>query len=100
MLQAQYPGLDLCDVYGAEHLIRLFYVLPNILFHTQGVSEQNFGVIKQCVSILIQFLSKNKAKYLINYADQSKMAGSVMSVDEAYIAKYKLIVKGYENKAN
>merc|ERR1712154_696759 len=73
MLLAQNPGVDVCDVYGAEHLVRLFYVLPNILFHTQGVTEQNFGVIKQSVSILIQFLSKNKAKYLINFADRSKL---------------------------
>jgi len=100
MLQRENPEMDACDVYGAEHLIRLFYVLPNILIHTQGVTEQNFGEIKQCVSILIQFLSKNRAKYLIDFTDTSKMEKDkqVLGVDAAYLAEVKQIVKAYDDK--
>merc|ERR1719419_199765 len=80
---------DLCGIYGAEHLIRLFYILPNILIHTQGVHEHNFGAIKQCVSILTNYLTRHKHRYL-------RLDGQ--SVDGQYIAAVKQITKKYENK--
>ena len=84
---------DLCDIYGAEHLIRLFYILPNILIHTRGVEEKNFGQIKQCLSVITQFVSKNKSKYLINYHKGKDIEQCVEEVDAAYLAKYKKIAK-------
>eukprot|EP00484_Ammonia_sp_Unknown_P000230 CAMPEP_0197023118 /NCGR_PEP_ID=MMETSP1384-20130603/3911_1 /TAXON_ID=29189 /ORGANISM="Ammonia sp." /LENGTH=507 /DNA_ID=CAMNT_0042451289 /DNA_START=48 /DNA_END=1571 /DNA_ORIENTATION=+ len=109
-------GRDLCDIYGAEHLIRLFYMLPNILLHTDGVNDSNFSHIKQCVSIIIQYLVKHKAKYLIDFnelQEESYMSentknrnGShvvnveehVESVSDEYIAQYRKIAKSYDNK--
>merc|ERR1711933_587979 len=86
---------DLCDIYGAEHLIRLFYILPNILIHTQGVDEKNFAQIKQCLSIITQFVNKNKSKLLVNYHKGKNIEQYVEEVDDAYLAKYEKIAKKY-----
>eukprot|EP01084_Bolivina_argentea_P079694 144503_1 len=91
---------DACGVYGAEHLVRLFYILPNILFHTRGVDESNFGQIKQCISVVVQFLNKNKAKYLIDYTDLNRLDVCVQTVNEAYIAKAKVKTERYYNDEN
>mmetsp|Transcript_27428 Transcript_27428/g.45128 ORF Transcript_27428/g.45128 Transcript_27428/m.45128 type:complete len:220 (+) Transcript_27428:924-1583(+) len=118
LMQAQQSlsSVDVCDVYGVEHLIRLLWMLPNVLVHTQGLTEESFSPIKQCVSIIIQFLCKHKSKYLVKYHDieqqqqqqqsnenQDKAAAANISqftqdVDEAYIAKTKKIAQKYESK--
>jgi len=90
LLMEQGEDCDLCEIYGAEHLIRLFYILPNILIHTQGVHESNFSPIKQCVSILIHYLSKNKQRYL--------GSPDVEAVPEKYVAAAKRIARKYNNK--
>lgn len=92
LLKSQGEDCDLCAIYGAEHLIRLFYILPNILVHTRGVHEDNFSPIKQCVSILIHFLTKHKQRYLGSL--------DVETVDEKYIAAQKKIAKQYHKKVN
>eukprot|EP01084_Bolivina_argentea_P140417 246844_1 len=89
------PAPSIC---GSEHLIRLLYILPNILLHTKGINKNNVGGIKQCISIIIQFINKNKTKYLIDYNQIENINKCAQSVDHQYIIKANKIAKKYNQK--
>jgi len=89
--------IDLCDIYGVEHLLRLFYILPNILIHTKGVDLTNFAQIKQCISLITQFITKQKTKYLIDF-NQDHLQQHTEEVDNEYFKKVQKIAKKYDHQ--
>lgn len=54
--------LDFCDIYGAEHLIRLFVKLP-LLFEHVELEKSNHSFFQSKTQELLKFLIKHKDKY-------------------------------------
>ena len=61
LLQEAHPSLDFCDMYGAEHLLRLFVRLPRLLNNVQCSSLDK---ILSTINAFLKFLQKNSSKFL------------------------------------
>ena len=59
----QHRGSQLTEIYGAEHFLRLLLKLPELLCHAKLRREQ-FLILISKVAVLIQFIAKNREKYL------------------------------------
>lgn len=59
--------LDLCAVYGAEHLLRLCIKMPMLVAHT-NIDEKTMTQIALCLSDILRFISKNSHTYLVSEA--------------------------------
>ena len=55
--------LAACDYYGAEHLLRLFVRLPELLARCQ-MQREHMTVLVSKLSELLKFIVQQKAKYL------------------------------------
>lgn len=53
---------DVCDVYGAEHLLRLFIKLPSLLVHT-ALEKQELAVLQGKFSDFLKWLVKHLDTY-------------------------------------
>jgi len=53
---------SLCDVYGAEHLLRLLVKLPS-LFTETTMSDVQVGIVQKCISDFIRFFHKKQAEF-------------------------------------
>ncbi|KAK9239777.1 MRG-domain-containing protein [Lipomyces kononenkoae] len=53
------PGKVPSEIYGAEHLVRLFVSLPGLLSHTH-MDQQSINVLKSHIEELLRFLAKNQ----------------------------------------
>ncbi|KAK9495680.1 MRG-domain-containing protein [Lipomyces doorenjongii] len=58
------PGKVPSEIYGAEHLVRLFVSLPGLLSHTH-MDQQSINVLKAHVEELLRFLAKNQKTYFV-----------------------------------
>ncbi|KAK9316714.1 MRG-domain-containing protein [Lipomyces starkeyi] len=58
------PGKVPSDIYGAEHLVRLFVSLPGLLSHTH-MDQQSINVLKAHIEELLRFLAKNQKTYFV-----------------------------------
>jgi len=54
----------LSEVYGAEHLLRLFVKLPQLLAHT-NMEEDAANVLQQKLNEFLKFLQKNHATFFL-----------------------------------
>jgi mortality factor 4-like protein 1 len=52
----------LCQVYGAEHLLRLFMKLPKLLSHA-NLAEKDAAVLMERVNHLVAWLDGNRSRY-------------------------------------
>ncbi|KAK9456848.1 MRG-domain-containing protein [Dipodascopsis uninucleata] len=59
-----YPGQEPHELYGAEHLLRLFVSLPGLIAHTH-MDQQSINVLKAHIEELLRFLAKNQKIYFI-----------------------------------
>ncbi|KAK9324643.1 MRG-domain-containing protein [Lipomyces orientalis] len=58
------PGKVPSEIYGAEHLVRLFVSLPGLLSHTH-MDQQSINVLKAHIEELLRFLAKNQKSYFV-----------------------------------
>jgi hypothetical protein len=61
LLQETHPSMDFCDLYGAEHLLRLYVRLPRLLNNVQCSSLDK---ILSTIIAFLKFLQKNSSKFL------------------------------------
>eukprot|EP01134_Creolimax_fragrantissima_P006711 CFRG6711T1 len=59
-----YKNGDVTEVYGAEHLLRLFVKLPMLLAHTNMTSDSLENLVEQLTHFL-KFLTKNHVTYFL-----------------------------------
>lgn len=55
-------GKEPCEMYGAEHLARLFVSMPELIAQT-SMDSQSVARLKEEMSLLTKWLAKNSAKY-------------------------------------
>lgn len=58
----------LVDIYGAEHLLRLFVKLPELLSHCK-LQREHMTVLLAKLAELLKFMQANKAKYFVSAYD-------------------------------
>jgi mortality factor 4-like protein 1 len=67
----QEGGPGFCDVYGCEHLARLFVKLPDLLAHTpMGANEMK--LLQNKLAELLRWLSRYPEKYNIGYKETDR----------------------------
>ncbi|KAF2724150.1 MRG-domain-containing protein [Polychaeton citri CBS 116435] len=59
----EHAGKTLCDMYGCEHLLRLFVSMPDLIAHT-NMDSQAVSRLREELSKMTQWLAKNIPKYL------------------------------------
>lgn len=58
--------MDWTDVYGAEHLFRLFYHLPKLYENIKQMNVLQAEKISHYISLFIGYLAKNVSKYVMS----------------------------------
>ncbi|CAM9802988.1 unnamed protein product [Phaeothamnion confervicola] len=58
------PGKDASQIYGCEHLLRLFVRLPALLAET-ALSQQEVSQIQVKLAEFLRFLQKNQAEFFL-----------------------------------
>ncbi|GMM38106.1 Eaf3 protein [Saccharomycopsis crataegensis] len=67
----QYEDKDPSEIYGAEHLLRLFSCLPGLIAQT-SMDQQSTGILKNHLEAFIEYLADNKETLFIeNYENTS-----------------------------
>ncbi|GAB1736135.1 hypothetical protein NU219Hw_g6185t1 [Hortaea werneckii] len=61
----EHAGKSLCDMYGCEHLLRLFVSMPDLIAHT-NMDQQSVSRLREELSKMTQFLGKRVDKYISN----------------------------------
>ncbi|QIW97190.1 hypothetical protein AMS68_002708 [Peltaster fructicola] len=59
----EYAGKTLCDVYGCEHLLRLFVSLPDLIGHT-NMDAQAVSRLREEITKMLSWLSLRIKEYL------------------------------------
>ncbi|SMQ46382.1 unnamed protein product [Zymoseptoria tritici ST99CH_1A5] len=59
----EHAGKTLCDVYGCEHLLRLFVSMPDLIAHT-NMDSQAVARLREELAKMTQWLAKRVDKYL------------------------------------
>ena len=68
-IRDEHKSTPLVDVFGAEHLLRLFVKLPELLAYCK-LQREHLTVLVAKLTELLKFLQANKAKYFIaEYVD-------------------------------
>jgi len=62
--QKKQGSKPLSEVYGAEHLLRLFVKLPQLLAHT-NMEEDAANVLQQKLNEFLKFLQKNHSTFFL-----------------------------------
>lgn len=61
LLQEAHPDLEFCDMYGVEHLLRLFSILPRLF---SSVQCGHMDKIISTINTFMKFLQKHSNKFL------------------------------------
>ncbi|KAJ7525269.1 hypothetical protein O6H91_17G043500 [Diphasiastrum complanatum] len=56
------------SIYGAEHLLRLFVKLPDLLAYT-NMEEEALNVLQQKLADFLRFLQKNQSSFFVSSYD-------------------------------
>ena len=78
-VKAEHPEASLVDVYGVQHLLRLFVKLPQLLSGSD-VGEDDMTVIKQKLHEFLKFINKTTNKLFTDTAYEP--------ADADYLAQY------------
>ncbi|KAI5846545.1 MRG-domain-containing protein [Morchella snyderi] len=62
-IRKEHPGKEPSEIYGAEHLLRLFVSMPELLAHT-NMDPQSISKLREHIENLISFLAKNPEQYI------------------------------------
>ena len=77
-------GASACDVYGGEHLLRLFVKLPAIMgaVEREDVTEELVkGAATHCTEML-EFIAKNQTKYLKGEYEGGKRVKQISAAEK------------------
>mmetsp|Transcript_4353 Transcript_4353/g.5486 ORF Transcript_4353/g.5486 Transcript_4353/m.5486 type:complete len:81 (+) Transcript_4353:101-343(+) len=66
------------EIYGGEHLLRLFIKLPTLFEHVE-LDKSELCFFQSQIQLLLKFIAKNKEKYF---------NGSFKRASEEYVQKY------------
>jgi len=68
-----YPDKRLSEIYGAEHLLRLFVRLPELLAEA-GIDEEGRQYMKEKVEAILEYINENRKTMLLKeYQDASPL---------------------------
>jgi len=70
-LREEYPNRRVCEMYGGEHLLRLFVRLPQLLANTELDESETRQLCARLVDLL-KFMSKNATDYFGSENDGSQ----------------------------
>jgi mortality factor 4-like protein 1 len=62
-IRKRQPNVSMCEVYGAEHLVRLFVQLPMLIAHTT-MDQDTVLVLKDHLNQLVLFVQKHYDRYI------------------------------------
>ncbi|KTW26545.1 uncharacterized protein T551_03462 [Pneumocystis jirovecii RU7] len=63
-IRKTYKDKEMSDIYGAEHLLRLFVSLPELIAHT-NMDHQSIQILKNYIKEFLKFLTKNQSEYFL-----------------------------------
>ncbi|KAI8919053.1 hypothetical protein PhCBS80983_g01848 [Powellomyces hirtus] len=70
-IKKKYPNTELSEVYGAEHLLRLFVQFPSLIAHTNMESEA-VNLLKDHLTRILEFMqAKQQELFLTDYDNVS-----------------------------
>ncbi|KAF3914417.1 hypothetical protein ABW21_db0208386 [Orbilia brochopaga] len=65
----EYPDNALHEIYGTEHLLRLFVTMPELIAHT-NMDTQAVNTLREHLDELMMFISRNHERYILSeYAE-------------------------------
>ncbi|KAF3905804.1 hypothetical protein AA313_de0205353 [Arthrobotrys entomopaga] len=68
-IKKQHPDTDMCDLYGTEHLLRLFVTMPELIAHT-NMDSQAVNSLREHLDEIMMFISRNHEKYILSEYEQ------------------------------
>jgi len=64
-------GKEMSEIYGAEHLLRLFVSLPGLIAHT-SMDQQSIQTLKDHIEGILKYMAKTRDDLFVkNYEDTS-----------------------------
>lgn len=70
-IKQKYPDKSLSEIYGPEHLLRLFVSFPALIAQT-NMDQQSIGVLREHLQDLLRFMTENRNKlFLKDYKNTS-----------------------------
>ncbi|RKP37632.1 MRG-domain-containing protein, partial [Dimargaris cristalligena] len=69
----KHPDTPVCDIYGAEHLLRLFVQLPSLIAHT-NMDAEAIALLKEHLADILKFLQKNTDEFFTADYDNASPA--------------------------
>lgn len=63
-IKKENPDTDLCDIYGPEHLLRLFVSFPALIAQT-NMDQQSITILRKHLEDLLKFLTENRNKLFL-----------------------------------
>ncbi|KAJ1651947.1 Esa1p-associated factor [Dispira simplex] len=66
----QHPDKEMCDIYGAEHLLRLFVQLPSLITHAHMDSE-GLSILKEHLQDLLKFIQQHSNAFFVTDYDNA-----------------------------
>lgn len=70
-IKKEFPNKNLCDIYGPEHLLRLFVSFPALIAQT-NMDQQSITVLREHLEHLLKFMMENRNKlFLKEYENTS-----------------------------
>ncbi|KAI9353364.1 MRG-domain-containing protein [Zopfochytrium polystomum] len=76
-LRKKSPDVEMADVYGPEHLLRLFVQLPSLLAHT-NMDPENVSTLRDQFVLMLRFLEERHSDYFVNAYESSPPAYAAM----------------------
>ncbi len=67
-IKKTYPNKPASEIYGSEHLLRLFVSLPGLISQT-NMDFQSAGVLKEHIEEFLKFLEKNQSVFVDYYSN-------------------------------
>ncbi|KAK9765053.1 Esa1p-associated factor [Basidiobolus ranarum] len=66
----EFPHKEAADIYGAEHLLRLFVQMPMLLSHA-NMEQDGISIMREHLSSFLKYLQKDKQYFLDEYQTPS-----------------------------
>lgn len=63
-IKEKFPEKSLCDIYGPEHLLRLFVSFPALIAQT-NMDQQSISILREHLDDLLSFMVENKNKIFL-----------------------------------
>ncbi|KAG0636656.1 MRG-domain-containing protein [Tuber brumale] len=74
-IRKEHPGKEPSELYGAEHLLRLFVSMPELLAHT-NMDPQSVSKLREHIEDFIRFLGKNPEQYVAEHYESGTPVSS------------------------